>query len=76
MFHVIYFDAFSFEINPDLWTEGIFEKLFRASQTGGILVTYAAKGKVRRAMESAGYKVERLPGPPGKREMLRALKLR
>ncbi|MDR1678242.1 MAG: tRNA (5-methylaminomethyl-2-thiouridine)(34)-methyltransferase MnmD [Prevotellaceae bacterium] len=75
-FDVIYFDAFSPERQPELWTDDIFRKLFRHSAWGGILTTYCAKGSVRRAMQAAGFTVERLPGPKGKREMLRATKLR
>ncbi|MBE7691686.1 tRNA (5-methylaminomethyl-2-thiouridine)(34)-methyltransferase MnmD [Tenacibaculum finnmarkense] len=73
-FDLIYFDAFAAEHQPDLWTEAIFEKMFEALQENGILVTYCAKGSVRRAMQAVGFTVERLAGPPGKREMLRATK--
>jgi tRNA U34 5-methylaminomethyl-2-thiouridine-forming methyltransferase MnmC len=73
-FHLIYFDAFGARVQPQLWTEEIFLKMFNALKEGGILVTYSAKGSVRRAMQAVGFKVERLPGPPGKREMLRAIK--
>ena len=73
-FNLIYFDAFGARVQPELWTEEIFEKMFKALKKGGVLVTYAAKGSVRRAMEAVGFFVERLPGPPGKREMLRAIK--
>lgn len=73
-FDLIYFDAFGARVQPDLWTEEIFQKMYRALNPNGVLVTYSAKGSVRRAMLAAGFKVERLPGPPGKREMLRALK--
>ena len=71
---LIYFDAFGARIQPELWTEDMFKIMFNALKKGGVLVTYAAKGSVRRAMQSVGFKVERLPGPPGKREMLRARK--
>ena len=74
-FDVIYFDAFGARVQPELWNEEIFLKMFLALKSEGVLVTYAAKGSVRRAMQSVGFTVERLPGPPGKREMLRALKL-
>jgi tRNA U34 5-methylaminomethyl-2-thiouridine-forming methyltransferase MnmC len=74
LFDLVYFDAFGARVQPELWTETIFEKMFRALKKDGILVTYAAKGSVRRAMQSVGLIVERLPGPPGKREMLRARK--
>ncbi|MDT0678158.1 tRNA (5-methylaminomethyl-2-thiouridine)(34)-methyltransferase MnmD [Autumnicola musiva] len=73
-FNLIYFDAFGARVQPELWTEEIFERMFNSLTPGGVLVTYAAKGSVRRAMLKVGFKVEKLPGPPGKREMLRALK--
>lgn len=74
MFNLIYFDAFGARVQPELWTEAIFEKMYSALKDGGVLVTYSAKGSVRRAMQTVGFTVERLPGPPGKREMLRATK--
>ena len=74
-FDLIYFDAFGARVQPQLWTEEIFLKMFNALKENGILVTYSAKGSVRRAMQAVGFTVERLPGPPGKREMLRARKL-
>lgn len=74
LFDLIYFDAFGARVQPELWTEDIFLKMYHALKKGGVLVTYAAKGSVRRAMQSVGFTVERLPGPPGKREMLRAIK--
>lgn len=73
-YNIIYFDAFGARVQPELWTESIFQKMYSALKIKGILVTYSAKGSVRRAMETVGFKVERLPGPPGKREMLRATK--
>jgi len=73
-YDLIYFDAFGAGVQPDLWTEEIFEKMYKAIRNNGVLVTYAAKGSVRRAMLQVGFLVERLPGPPGKREMLRATK--
>ncbi|MDT0646799.1 tRNA (5-methylaminomethyl-2-thiouridine)(34)-methyltransferase MnmD [Zunongwangia sp. F260] len=73
-FDLIYFDAFGARVQPELWTEDIFRKMYEALMAGGVLVTYAAKGSVRRAMQAVGFIVERLPGPPGKREMLRAVK--
>jgi tRNA U34 5-methylaminomethyl-2-thiouridine-forming methyltransferase MnmC len=74
-YNLIYFDAFGARVQPELWTVEIFQKMFNAMQNQGILVTYAAKGSVRRAMQEVGFQVERLPGPPGKREMLRATKI-
>ncbi|NRB58504.1 MAG: tRNA (5-methylaminomethyl-2-thiouridine)(34)-methyltransferase MnmD [Winogradskyella sp.] len=73
-FDIIYFDAFGPRVQPELWTEDIFAIMFKAIIEKGVLVTYSAKGSVRRAMQAVGFKVERLPGPPGKREMLRAHK--
>ncbi len=75
LFNLIYFDAFGARVQPALWTETIFLKMYKALKPGGVLVTYAAKGSVRRAMQSVGFETERLPGPPGKREMLRARKV-
>lgn len=74
-FDLIYFDAFGARVQPELWTADIFKKMYIALKIGGILVTYSAKGSVRRAMQSVGFLVEKLPGPPGKREMLRATKI-
>jgi len=71
---LIYFDAFGAQLQPELWGEMIFKKMYKALKNEGVLVTYAAKGSVRRAMQSVGFTVSRLPGPPGKREMLRAFK--
>jgi tRNA U34 5-methylaminomethyl-2-thiouridine-forming methyltransferase MnmC len=71
-FDLIYFDAFSPERQPELWTREIFHRLFSLMNENGCLVTYCAKGQVRRNMEEAGLTVERLAGPPGKREMLRS----
>ncbi|MDT0557287.1 tRNA (5-methylaminomethyl-2-thiouridine)(34)-methyltransferase MnmD [Ichthyenterobacterium sp. W332] len=73
-FNIIYFDAFGARVQPELWTEAIFKIMFKALKPQGVLVTYSAKGSVRRAMQTVGFTVERLPGPPGKREMLRAVK--
>lgn len=74
-FHLIYYDAFAPGAQPELWTKEIFEKLFSMMATNGILVTYCSKGAVRRAMLAAGFSVEKVPGPVGKREMLRARKI-
>jgi len=73
-YDVIFFDAFSPEKQPEMWTENIFSRLYKHCNKGSILTTYCAKGKVRRAMQAAGFAVERLPGPPGKREILRGIK--
>lgn len=73
-FDLIYFDAFGARVQPELWTEEIFQKMYDSLKEDGVLVTYSAKGSVRRAMIAVGFEVSRLPGPPGKREMLRAVK--
>ena len=73
-FDVVYFDAFSPEAQPELWTQEIFGKIYNAMKTGGVLTTYSCKGTVKRAMKAAGFQLEKLPGPPGKREFLRAMK--
>jgi tRNA U34 5-methylaminomethyl-2-thiouridine-forming methyltransferase MnmC len=67
-----YFDAFAPDKQPEMWTQKIFDALYGCMAEGSILTTYCAKGSVRRMMEKAGYSVERIPGPPGKREMIRA----
>lgn len=74
-FDLIYYDAFGPIAQPDMWTIAIFEKLFLALKPNGILVTYCAKGEVKRMLKTVGFKVESLPGPPGKREITRALKI-
>jgi len=73
-YNLIYFDAFGARVQPELWTEEIFRLMYDALKNDGVLVTYSAKGSVRRAMQAVGFTVERLPGPKGKREMLRAKK--
>lgn len=73
---LIYFDAFAPFAQPELWTKNIFDKMYSLLSPGGILVTYCSKGDVRRAMQAAGFLIEKLPGPPGKREMVRASKVR
>jgi tRNA U34 5-methylaminomethyl-2-thiouridine-forming methyltransferase MnmC len=73
-FKLIYFDAFAPNAQPELWTKEIFEKMFAMLEPGGVLVTYCSKGDVRRAMQAAGFNVEKLPGPKGKREMIRGVR--
>lgn len=73
-YDLVYFDAFGPRVQPHLWELPVFQKCFSLMNSGGVLVTYSAKGSVRRNMLEAGFKVEKLPGPPGKREMLRAIK--
>ncbi len=73
-FDVVYFDAFSPDAQPELWTEEVFRNVYALMKEGGVMTTYCAKGDVRRAMLAAGFKVEKLQGPPGKRHILRARK--
>ncbi len=73
-FDIIYFDAFSPTSQPELWSVDVFQNMFNSLKENGILVTYCAKGQVRRDLQSVGFKMERLLGPPGKREMLRGTK--
>lgn len=73
-FDLIYFDAFGFRVQPELWSEAMFAAMFKALKPKGVLVTYACRTSIKNAMLSAGFSVEKLPGAPGKREMLRATK--
>jgi tRNA U34 5-methylaminomethyl-2-thiouridine-forming methyltransferase MnmC len=73
-YNLIYFDAFGFDVQPELWSEAIFKTMYKALLPKGILVTYACRTVIKKTMIEAGFKVEKLPGAPGKREMLRAVK--
>ena len=73
-FNLIYFDAFGIRVQPELWTTKIFTKMYHALIQNGILVTYSAAGVAKRNLISSGFEVEKLSGPPGKREMIRAIK--
>lgn len=73
-FHLVYFDAFAPAVQPELWTTTIFEKIYNAVYDEGIVVTYCSKVQVQKAMKEAGFAVEKLAGPTGKREMIRARK--
>lgn len=73
-FDLVYYDAFAPRVQPELWTKAIFEKIFELMNNDGIMVTYCAKGEVKRNMKAAGFIVERLPGPLGKREMTRCIR--
>jgi tRNA U34 5-methylaminomethyl-2-thiouridine-forming methyltransferase MnmC len=73
-YQLVYHDAFAPRVQPELWTEQTFRLIASQMVTGGVWVSYCAKGAVRRALTAAGFQCERLPGPPGKREMLRATK--
>jgi tRNA U34 5-methylaminomethyl-2-thiouridine-forming methyltransferase MnmC len=73
-YDLIFFDAFAPEKRPEMWTPDIFNKLYLNLNSGGILTTYCVKGAVKRMLKDAGFVIEKLPGPPGKREMLRGVK--
>jgi tRNA U34 5-methylaminomethyl-2-thiouridine-forming methyltransferase MnmC len=73
-FDLIYFDAFGFPLQPELWSDVIFKKMYEALLPKGVLVTYACRSSIKNAMLSVGFSIEKLPGAPGKREMLRATK--
>ena len=73
-YNLIYFDAFGFPLQPELWSETIFKKMYDALLPNGVLVTYACRSVIKNAMLSVGFSIEKLPGAPGKREMLRATK--
>ncbi|MFO8234201.1 MAG: tRNA (5-methylaminomethyl-2-thiouridine)(34)-methyltransferase MnmD [Bacteroidales bacterium] len=74
-YDIVFFDAFAPEKQPDMWSMENFSRLFLALNDKGVLVTYSAKGLVKRRLEEVGFRVVKLPGPPGKREMIRAEKL-
>lgn len=74
-FDLIYFDAFGYRVQPELWSTEIFQKMYNALKPNSVLVTYAARGVVKRSMIEVGFTVEKLAGPPGKREMFRARKM-
>jgi tRNA U34 5-methylaminomethyl-2-thiouridine-forming methyltransferase MnmC len=75
IFDLVYFDAFAPKKQPHLWTEEIFCRLYKLVVPGGILVSYTSMGSVRRALITCGFRVEKIPGPPGKREMIRAIRI-
>lgn len=74
-FDVLYFDAFSVRHQPELWTNEMIAHACSFLKTGGIFVTYAITGNLKRAVKNCGFEIEKLPGAPGKREMLRAHKI-
>lgn len=73
-YHLIYFDAFAYTHQPEIWSVEIFKKMYDALAPNGILVTYSSKVVVQKAMKEAGFTIEKIPGPPGRREMVRAHK--
>ena len=75
IFDIVYFDAFNPDVQPHLWTTEVFARFNASLHPNGILVTYCVKGIVKQALRAVGFTIKRLPGPPGKREMLRACKI-
>ena len=73
-YDLIYFDAFGYPSQPELWSEEIFQKMYDALKKDSVLVTYACRTVIKKAMITAGFSVKKVPGPPGKREMLVAFK--
>ncbi len=73
-YDLVFFDAFAPDIQPEMWSEKVFKNIFNSMCKDGVLTTYSAKGAVRRTLQKVGFSVERIPGPPHKREMLRAIK--
>jgi tRNA U34 5-methylaminomethyl-2-thiouridine-forming methyltransferase MnmC len=74
-FDLVYFDAFGPDKQPDMWTDEVFKKISGITDRNGILVTYSAKGSVQRTLKKNGFEVNLLPGPPGKRQIIRAIKI-
>jgi tRNA U34 5-methylaminomethyl-2-thiouridine-forming methyltransferase MnmC len=75
MYDLIYFDAFGPDKQPEMWTSDKFSVISSVTNRNGILVTYSAKGEVKRSLKACGFDVTLLPGPPGKRQMIRAVKI-
>lgn len=73
-YDVVYFDAFNPDLEPELWTSELFEKIYSSMKPESVLSTYSTKGIVKRALKSCGFSIEKKPGPPGKREILNAVK--
>jgi tRNA U34 5-methylaminomethyl-2-thiouridine-forming methyltransferase MnmC len=74
-YDLIYFDAFGPDKQPEMWTKELFSGIASVTNKNGILVTYSAKGEVKRSLKACGFEVNMLPGPPGKRQMIRAIKI-
>ena len=74
-FHLIYFDAFAPDIQPEIWSGEIMKEMYKGLIHGGILVSYCSKSSFQKALKRAGFRIEKLPGPKGKREMIRAIKM-
>lgn len=74
-YDLVYFDAFGPDTQPEIWVKPVFEKMYKAMRPSGLLTTYSSKGSIRRLLKECGFTVEKLSGPPGKREITRAQKL-
>lgn len=74
-YDLIYFDAFGPDKQPEMWVREIFARIYSSLNNEGVLVTYSSKGEVKRNLKACGFEVKLLPGPPGKREMIRAIKI-
>jgi tRNA U34 5-methylaminomethyl-2-thiouridine-forming methyltransferase MnmC len=73
LYDVVFYDAFAPDKQPEVWSQALFNRIYDCMYPQGVLTTYCAKGEVRRMLQRAGFTVERIPGPPGKREMLRGV---
>ena len=74
LFDLVYFDAFAPDKQPEMWTYNVFKRISEATAIKGILVTYSAKGEVKRTLKACGFDITLLPGPPGKRQVIRAIR--
>ena len=74
-FDLVYFDAFAPDKQPHIWSAEIFSKIHNVTVPGGVLVSYTSRGSIRRIIKTCGFKVEKVPGPPGKWEMIRATRI-
>ena len=74
-YDLVYFDAFGPDKQPEMWTKEMFTAISAATNKNGLLVTYSAKGEVKRNLMASGFEVDLLPGPPGKRQIIRAMKI-
>lgn len=73
-YDLIYFDAFAPSKQADMWDLDLIQKCFNFLKNGGVFVTYSAKGQLKRDLKNVGFEVETVPGPPGKKEMVRGIK--
>ena len=73
-YDLVYFDAFGPDAQPEMWTQDIFHKVYSSMRKGALLMTFSAKGLVKKNLRSTGFRVKRIDGPPGKRHILRAIK--